>query len=405
VVLWIAPGAVHHFNNTFVPDPFRLLYYSVFFASGVALFAQKDRLEEITRNWAACLGLSAIAFALNAHGIAAHVQSQNSDALDRLALAASTAVFAWLSAIGWLGLFLRLVRSSSAAVRYLADASYWVYLFHMPVVGLVQVLLYPLDLPVSVKFLAAVTAGTGLGLATYQGWVRYTFIGRVLNGPRERPVPAPRWRTTLYWVLPAAAAASLLGFCLWQARSLILHDNLHPVIAGEVYRSGAPKPKRLATMISQLQLKSVVSVQGGSEVNRWYANEQAVCREQGAQLHSVDFPADGLPSRESVLQLCDLLETAPRPILFHGRFGNQQAGIAAANSQLQQSTEPRGALGQFDRQFLNFDHTPYCGTRLVAAYELWLVECGQPHSFERFRRWVANDYDAEQIAAQPIVRR
>src|SRR5262249_17026131 len=71
----------------------------------------------------------------------------------------------------------------------LADSSYWIYLCHLPIVGLVQVDLYPVQASALVKFLVALTVTISLGLASYQVFVRYTVLGSWLHGPRTRPGP------------------------------------------------------------------------------------------------------------------------------------------------------------------------------------------------------------------------
>ena len=79
-----------------------------------------------------------------------------------------------------------------AVLRYLADGSYWVYLCHLPVVGLLQIVLLPVPAPAGLKFLTVFTVTMVLCLASYQVMVRYTFLGVRLHGPRlrgRRPAP------------------------------------------------------------------------------------------------------------------------------------------------------------------------------------------------------------------------
>jgi peptidoglycan/LPS O-acetylase OafA/YrhL len=82
--------------------------------------------------------------------------------------------------------------------RYLADASYWLYLVHIPIVMALQVAVSPLDWPWPIKFATILVVALSVMLASYHLLVRYTFIGFVLNGRRLR-----RQRT-----LAAAAAGS-----------------------------------------------------------------------------------------------------------------------------------------------------------------------------------------------------
>lgn len=88
-----------------------------------------------------------------------------------------------------LGLCKKLFSSPKAWISYLSDASYWLYLIHLPLVVALQIAVAELPLHWSVK-LAAVCAGTVIiGLGLYEIGVRKTRLGRLLNG-RKQPVLA-----------------------------------------------------------------------------------------------------------------------------------------------------------------------------------------------------------------------
>ena len=71
-------------------------------------------------------------------------------------------------------------------MRYLSDASYWLYLTHLPLVIAAQMLLVTWPVSIHLKFLLiSITIVAGL-LVVYQVGVRYTVIGTVMNGPRTR---------------------------------------------------------------------------------------------------------------------------------------------------------------------------------------------------------------------------
>ncbi|ESQ77217.1 acyltransferase family protein [Asticcacaulis sp. AC402] len=71
-------------------------------------------------------------------------------------------------------------------IRYAADSSYWVYIVHIPLVMLFQYLIK--DIALSVEFKAGIVIfGTlFVGLLSYALFVRYTFIGTILNGRRSK---------------------------------------------------------------------------------------------------------------------------------------------------------------------------------------------------------------------------
>ena len=60
------------------------------------------------------------------------------------------------------------------------------YLSHLPQVVLMQWLVVDWRLQFHLKFLLVCCTVTALVLVSYQWCVRYTFIGRALNGPRTR---------------------------------------------------------------------------------------------------------------------------------------------------------------------------------------------------------------------------
>ena len=69
-------------------------------------------------------------------------------------------------------------------MRYVSDSSYWQYLVHVPLVIAGQALLRELNLPAMVKLTLLIAVATAILLVSYRFLVRYTWIGRLLNGPR-----------------------------------------------------------------------------------------------------------------------------------------------------------------------------------------------------------------------------
>ncbi len=99
----------------------------------------------------------------------------------RFAIGGLFALFGWLSAWGWLGAFLVLVRGLGKVGAFLLDASYWVYLTHLPWLGIAAVLLYGADVPPWVKFLAVTTVSFGVTLLTYP-MAKKSPLGRYISG-------------------------------------------------------------------------------------------------------------------------------------------------------------------------------------------------------------------------------
>jgi peptidoglycan/LPS O-acetylase OafA/YrhL len=192
-LLWISRqrlgiDAVLDRHNSFVPDPVRFLHHGCFFVVGASLYRLRHTLlDRLMRVGPVYLALSAPIFAGRAY-LLGRDWSTPLDGPAALLLAVLGAVLAWLLVLGFLGLFLRLFRRPSPVISYLADSSYWIYLIHLPVLGLIQADLYCVPGHALWKFPVVLVSTLALGFASYQTLVRHTTIGVWLHGRRERPV-------------------------------------------------------------------------------------------------------------------------------------------------------------------------------------------------------------------------
>jgi glucans biosynthesis protein C len=92
--------------------------------------------------------------------------------------------------LGLVGAAVAWLSEPSPRWRYLSDASYWMYLIHIPIVWGLQ--LWMLRWPVhwAIKYLLVVSIAGLLLLASYHYLVRSTPIGKFLNGRKyERALP------------------------------------------------------------------------------------------------------------------------------------------------------------------------------------------------------------------------
>jgi fatty acid desaturase len=197
LILWaghrhVGLDAIMDRTNSFVPEPFRLLHNLLFFAVGVSLHLYRNDLSRFAGLGGTYLALSVPVFACRALLIQSDLARPLED-LAALALAGSGAVFTWLITFGLLGLALRQLNRPHQLLSYLADSSYWVYLVHLPIIGLVQTDLYLVRVPVAVKFATVLSVTVALCLASYHVAVRHTVLGRWLHGRRERPHPVFRF--------------------------------------------------------------------------------------------------------------------------------------------------------------------------------------------------------------------
>ncbi|MDV6331728.1 acyltransferase family protein [Asticcacaulis sp. 201] len=92
----------------------------------------------------------------------------------------------WSWALGLIGAAHAFLKRENPVLRYLSDASYWVYIIHIPVVMGLQLAVRDLPAPAELKFAGVLLVTVMIGLATYQTMVRYSFVGAILNGRRRK---------------------------------------------------------------------------------------------------------------------------------------------------------------------------------------------------------------------------
>jgi peptidoglycan/LPS O-acetylase OafA/YrhL len=81
--------------------------------------------------------------------------------------AALVALQVWTSIFACVGLALRWRHAGHPIIRYLADASYWVYLCHLPLVGFLQLAVLKMELHAAVKFTLVAAITTAVALLSY----------------------------------------------------------------------------------------------------------------------------------------------------------------------------------------------------------------------------------------------
>ena len=186
-------------SNAFVPDPAILAYYTGWFGLGWVLWRLDVSPEALVgsvaqRRWVGAVTLVAIGtrFACRQlFGAAFDTLDWQDDApmlacslLVTCCNSLSTCGLAWLSAV----LFLKRPDQHRPAGRYLSDASYWVYLLHLPLAFSVPHLFWWPSAPPVLHFLLTSSLVFLFCMVTYDALVRNSWIGVLLNGRRAPPV-------------------------------------------------------------------------------------------------------------------------------------------------------------------------------------------------------------------------
>jgi ABC-type multidrug transport system ATPase subunit/peptidoglycan/LPS O-acetylase OafA/YrhL len=188
-VLAVSPAWARWFgiptpDTSLVPNAPAMVAFGTAFVFGWLLQRQPYLLQVIERRWALHLVLAAVltAACLSITGLAPEFARFEGRSILPYAICYTVSVWCWTFA--FLGIGLRFFAAENTTRRYVADASYWIYLAHLPVIFWLQYAVRDLPWHWSVKFAVILTLGLALLFLSYHFLVRYTLIGETLNGRR-----------------------------------------------------------------------------------------------------------------------------------------------------------------------------------------------------------------------------
>ena len=176
-----------------IPTPDQSLYPNlaacVAFGSAFGFGWLVHRQLGLLQAWAACWPLHLLLALLATAGCLAYVGLSPRLAVttrewQTFAYAIAYAFAGWSWTFASIGMGLRFLSGHSRVRRYLADASYWVYLAHLPLVMAIQVMFSRVQWPWFVEVPLTLLLSMAVLLASYDLLVRNSFIGARLNGRR-----------------------------------------------------------------------------------------------------------------------------------------------------------------------------------------------------------------------------
>ena len=172
---------------TFLPSARVLIAYGVFFVFGWVLFLRREVVPTFASHpWRyviAGTAASLVYLAVIISSVPGTGLPEPSLPVHLLAVIAC-GIATWLLIYGVTGLFVRYFERPGQRQRYLSDASYWMYLTHLPIVIWTAGAIRTLALPAELKFLIVLGVTAVLTIVTYHYLVRSTAVGVFLNGRR-----------------------------------------------------------------------------------------------------------------------------------------------------------------------------------------------------------------------------
>lgn len=170
-----------------IPNNIALVAFGTVFAFGWLMQRQTALLETWSRRWPINLALAILLTVgcLYIVGVNPLLAPAAGD-WKEIAYACAYALAVWTWVAGLIGLSMQVFSRRNPAIRYVADASYWIYIAHLPVVMALQAAFLKVDFAVWPKFAAVNAIAFAILLLSYALLFRHTFIGATLNGKRPR---------------------------------------------------------------------------------------------------------------------------------------------------------------------------------------------------------------------------
>jgi peptidoglycan/LPS O-acetylase OafA/YrhL len=200
VALGVAPAVVLYYTPWWIPwqgipAPIMglvpnfpgLLAYGCAFGFGWLLHRNTSWLDALARDWAIYLTAAAALtlVSLAVVGASPQLYVPQMTPADRAIFSAAYNIGGWCWILGLVGAAVRFLDQPSPRWRYLADASFSVYIVHLPISYTLSTWMMRWPLHWSIKFVLIAGLTTTIAFSIYRWLIRGTFVGVFLNGRRK----------------------------------------------------------------------------------------------------------------------------------------------------------------------------------------------------------------------------
>jgi ABC-type multidrug transport system ATPase subunit/peptidoglycan/LPS O-acetylase OafA/YrhL len=377
-------GGIPTPDSSLVPQMPALVGFGTAFMVGWLLHRQLDLLTQLRKRWLGQLVIG-LALSIACQTVPGIKLGTTAPWLGHL-LSSATPLYAacyllssWYWSFGIIGAALRFCEGESAARRYLADSSYWLYLAHLPLVFFLAAAFAKVPWHWAIKFPLILAITMAVLLASYHYLVRPTWIGAILNGRRYPRARRAVTRAALTPLLAQQTAplsaeaeplAQLIGARKSYGKSHALDGVAIDVRRGELLAllgpNGAGKSTAISLWLGLLQADDgQVRLMGRSPL------EVESRREIGVMMQEVAL--------EPLLSVRELVELAasyyPRPLSVQetleltgttGLAGQRYAKLSAG-----QKRQAQFAMAVVGRPKLLFLDEPSVGLDVQAREHMW----------------------------------
>ena len=226
---WLYWSGIPTPDHSLMPEVPATVGYGTAFIVGWLVNRSKGALAAIESRWFVHLAVAVAATGWLLH--TTHVVPFAQPGLTKTLFACIFGVAVWGWVFGLTGAALRFLSSYSPVRRYIADASYWIYLAHLPVVAVLAVWVGQWPLHWGIKYPFILVVSFAVLFLSYHYLVRPTVIGKVLNGrkyPRKTTPQAPTPRPGS----PAPVSRDAQGSVVATLRGVVKKYGATTALAG-----------------------------------------------------------------------------------------------------------------------------------------------------------------------------
>ncbi len=167
--------------------------------------------------------------------------------------------------------------------------------------------------------------------------------------------------------------------------------------AGRFYRSAQVNRHQLEQWIDKYDLKTVVSLRGGSSNNPDLVASRTAAANKGIRFVQHKLRARRYPTKAELLGLWKIFAEGDYPMLVHCQSGVDRSGLASGLYLLWRTNDLDQAEEQLD--FIPYWHTGWFGSyKLDQVFEMY-----RPfHGTLSFPEWVEKEYRTPEPDREPV---
>ena len=162
-------------DSSYLPNIYLLLFYGIFFSLGLLSYFIWQTIEVKLRDrWWLYVLIGGTSFTI----YTVLLFSESGHSWLKFFYTIST----WMLAAGFIAVFLKFANKPNKFFTYFSDASYWIYIVHLPIVVATLFWLTKWQVSLGWSFVLSIVVGFSVSTLTYQWFVKDTFIGTFLAG-------------------------------------------------------------------------------------------------------------------------------------------------------------------------------------------------------------------------------